>query len=75
MYNERYLKSKMTLYGDTHETLAFYLGLARQTVAKKISGESDWTQTEMSMIKTRYNLDNEEFAKIFTKDVPTNESK
>lgn len=74
MHNERLLKSKMTLYGDTQESLAKYLSLTRQTLSRKISGEYDFTQTEMSLIKKRYNLTDEEFAQIFTKEVSTNES-
>lgn len=69
MYNERLLRSKMTLHGDTFESLGVYLGLSRQTISKKVSGEADFTQTEMSMIKTRYQLSDEEFAQIFTKEV------
>lgn len=74
MHNERLLKSKMTLYGDTYESLGNRLSLTRQSISKKISGESDWTQTEMSLIKKRYKLSDEEFAQIFTKEVSANES-
>lgn len=69
MHNERMLRSKMTLNGDTQEKLAAYLGITRQTLSKKISGEYDFTQTEMSLIKNRYELSDEEFAQIFTKEV------
>lgn len=69
MHNERLIRSKMILYGDTFETLGEYLGLTRQTLSKKVSGEADFTQTEMSLIKKRYELTDEEFAQIFTKEV------
>lgn len=63
-------RSKMNLYGDnTLDSLADYLGIARQTLSRKLNGEADFTQTEMSMIKIRYNLTNEEFTQIFTKEI------
>ena len=63
-------RSKMNLYGDnTLDSLANYLGLARQTLSRKLNGEADFTQTEMSMIKLRYKLTDEEFAQIFTKEI------
>lgn len=67
--NNRMLKSEMVLYGDTIETLATCLGIVRQTLSRKMSGEYDFTQTEMSLIKERYNLSDEKFVKIFAKDV------
>lgn len=64
------LKSKMNLYGDdTINSLADYLGIARQTLSRKLSGEADFTQTEMSLIKIRYNLTDEEFTQIFAKEI------
>lgn len=68
------LRSKMSLYGDnTLDSLADYLGIARQTLSRKLNGEADFTQTEMSMIKIRYNLTDEEFTQIFTKGINCDE--
>lgn len=70
----RLFRSKMSLYGDdTLDSLAEYLTIARQTLSRKINGESDFTQTEMSMIKVRYQLNDEEFSQIFTKEICQNE--
>ena len=67
-------RSKMNLYGDnTLDSLADYLGIARQTLSRKLNGEADFTQTEMSMIKIRYNLTDEEFTQIFTKEINQDE--
>jgi hypothetical protein len=62
----------MVLYGDNMESLAEYLGINRATLSRKISGEADWKQREMIMIKDRYKLTDEKFAQIFTKGAPTN---
>lgn len=71
----RLFRSKMSLYGDdTLDSLAEHLGIARQTLSKKINGEADFTQTEMSKIKIRYQLTYEEFSQIFTKESLQNES-
>lgn len=67
-------RSKMNLYGDnTLDSLADNLKIARQTLSRKISGEADFTQTEMSMIKLRYNLTDEEFAQLFIKEINQDE--
>lgn len=66
---KRMLQAEMILYGDSLTDLANYLGVVRQTLARKMDGESDFTQTEMTMIKNRYNLSDEKFAQIFTKGV------
>lgn len=65
----RLLKSKMVLHGDNHAELAKYLDIALPTVSNKINGKTDWTQTEMLMIKSRYDLTDEEYIKIFDKEV------
>lgn len=73
-YNEikikktRFIKSKMTLHGDTIESLAEFLGLARQTLSRKINGEAKFTLAELILIKKRYNLTDEEFIELCTKE-------
>lgn len=70
----RLFKSKMSLFGDdTINSLADYLGIARQTLSRKLNGEADFTQTEMSLIKIRYNLSDEEFTRIFAKEITQDE--
>lgn len=70
--NERLLRSEMILHGDGLEDLANYLNIVRQTLSRKLCGEADFTQTEMIMIKGRYGLNDEKFARIFARSV-TNE--
>ena len=64
----RLLKAEMILYGDNLNTLSEYLGIAHQTLSRKISGKADFTQSEMIKIKERYKLSDEDFGKIFTKE-------
>ena len=71
--NELLLKFEMLKFGDTTTSLAEYLGIARQTCFNKIK-EGKFTQDEMTKIKIRYNLNNEQFTKIFTKEFILNES-
>lgn len=63
----RMLRAEMALYGDTIESLADYLNIHRVTCSRKLAGLSDFNQTEMSMIKSRYKLTDEKFAQIFGK--------
>lgn len=66
---DRMIRAEMILNGDTVVTLAKHLKITRQTLARKISGESDFTQTEMNLIRKRYDLSNEQYIKLFSKDV------
>lgn len=65
--DNRMLRAEMALFGDTIESLADYLNVHRVTCSRKLGGLSDFNQTEMSMIKSRYNLSDEKFALIFDK--------
>lgn len=70
----RLFKSKMILFGDnTLDSLAEYLGIVRQTLARKIDGETDFSQTEMSLIKIRYHLTDAEFVQLFMKELKRDE--
>ncbi len=64
----RLLKAEMALHGDSLKVLSEHLGITHQTLSRKISGIVDFTQTEMSTIKKRYELSDEKFAQIFTKE-------
>lgn len=69
----RKLLSVMALHGDTYESLSEFLGIHRVTLSKKIQGKADFTQTEMSKIKERYKLSNEDFALMFTMEGANND--
>lgn len=66
--SRRLFNSRRILYGDSMEDLANYLGIARQSLYLKVSGEFDFKQDEMFKIKERYNLTDKEFVEIFKKD-------
>lgn len=59
------LESKMKLYGDTGGSLADYLGISRSTLSAKINEKAEFTQREITMIKTRYELSADEVDGIF----------
>lgn len=65
--NERLLKSKMILYGDEKFVYALsqLLNITRQTASAKLSGESEFTQTEIAVISKHYRLTGEEIRQIF----------
>ena len=63
----RLLRAEMVLNGDNLKTLSEFLGIAHQTLSRKISGKADFTQSEMNMIKERYHLSDEKFGQIFSK--------
>lgn len=69
----RLIKSKMSLTGDTFDSLGKYLGLSRQTTALKVNGDADFNQTELTLLKIRFNLTDEEFIQIATKEIVNNE--
>lgn len=61
------LRAAMALNRDTQQTLAEAMGIALSTLNAKIN-ESDgreFTQSELSFIKSRYSLSDEEFNLIF----------
>lgn len=70
--NERFLKAEMIIYGDDLNSLAEFLGMTRQTLSRKIK-EGTFTQDEMNKIKNRYDLSDEKFVQIFTKEETENE--
>lgn len=57
----------MKLHGDTGTSLAQYLGIARPTFSAKINetNGAEFTQGEIAMIKTRYELSPQEVVEIF----------
>lgn len=67
--DNRLLRSTMVLHGDTINELARHLGIAHQTLSRKIQGKADFTQSEIVAIKARYRLDNETLAEMFFQGV------
>lgn len=65
--NAKLLKSKMVLHDDTNITLADALGITPQRLSAKLNGweGAEFTQSEILIIKDRYNLTPDEVAAIF----------
>lgn len=64
--NKRKLESQMKLFGDTGGTLSDHLGISRQTFSLKINEKkAEFTQTEITSIKERYNLKAKDVDDIF----------
>lgn len=57
----------MILYGDEDfvSVIAKLLSITRQTASAKLSGESDFTQTEIKLISNHYHLSAEDIKNIF----------
>lgn len=66
----RRIKSLMVLNGDTLMDLSKAVGCTSETLSKKINEYkgSEFTQSEIKAIKTRYNLTAEEVDAIFFAD-------
>ena len=67
--NKNLLESVMKLHGDTGASLAQYLGIARCTFSAKLNEKngSEFTQGEITKIKSKYFLTPEEVDAIFFK--------
>jgi len=64
--DKRRLESLMKLYGDTGNDLAECLGIARSTFSLKINENgAEFTQSEITKIKNRYNLSADDINHIF----------
>ena len=57
----------MKLHGDTQEVLANYIGISVQRLNAKLNrtNGAEFTQGEISKIKEKYNLTDEEVVLIF----------
>jgi plasmid maintenance system antidote protein VapI len=69
MSDNKFLRSEIVLQGDTPTTLAEFLGISYQTLNRKLSGEADFTQTEMNKLRTKYQMDDEKFSNAFKKEI------
>ena len=64
--NGKLLRSIMVLHGDTGRSLAQYLGLSEASVNNKIAETgTEFKQSEIAMIRARYNLTDEQVTQIF----------
>ncbi|MBR5487582.1 MAG: helix-turn-helix transcriptional regulator [Phascolarctobacterium sp.] len=63
--NKELLKYHILKNGDTVKTLAAFLGLHAGTLYKKISGESDFSTTEVAKIAKKYDLSDSLVVDIF----------
>ena len=64
--NKAELKVEMLRHNDTGEDLADALGITRQTLSRKMNeNNADFTQSEIAIIRTRYNLSGERIEEIF----------
>lgn len=63
--NVNLLRSKMVAYGDKVVDLAKELGITRNALYCKLSQIYEFKQSEISIIKKRYKLTNEEVIEIF----------
>jgi len=67
--NKNELMAVMARNGDSGTALAEYLGMARSTFSLKINENgTEFTQGEISQIKSRYNLSPDEIDAIFFAD-------
>ena len=58
----------MALHGDTQGSLAQALEMAQETLSRKLNEQGEFSQSEIKVIKNRYNLTPEEVDAIFFKN-------
>lgn len=63
--NARKLKAEMLLKDKSVDDVCTAAGFARTTWFRKISGETEFTQGEISAISALLNLDSEQIGSIF----------
>lgn len=65
--NKNRFKAILALNGETQTELAKVLSLTAQTLSKKVNEScgAEFTQNEIRLIKTRYNLDASQVDQIF----------
>lgn len=65
MFNARMLKYFVMKNGLSLEDIANSLGVNPSTLYRKMRGDSDFTRTEITIIRDRLHLTNEDVASIF----------
>lgn len=64
--NKKLFRSFMVLNNDTNKTLADFLGISEKSVSDKINeNNTEFKQSEISMIRQRYSLTDEQTISIF----------
>ena len=64
--NKNLLRSIMVLHNDTNKTLAEAIGISEKSVNDKINENgTEFKQSEISIIKKRYSLSDEQTSAIF----------
>ena len=64
--NKNLLRSIMVLHNDTNKTLAEAIGISEKSVNDKINENgTEFKQSEISIIKKRYGLSDEQTVAIF----------
>lgn len=64
--NKNLLRSIMVLHNDTNKTLAEAIGISEKSVNDKINENgTEFKQSEISIIKKRYGLSDEQTSAIF----------
>ena len=66
--NKNKLRAKMVEYGDTQADLAKALFISVSNLSLRINGRVDFRQSEIDLIKKRYNLSAEDLDLIFFAD-------
>lgn len=66
MMNKTLFRSIMVLNNDTNKSLAECLGISEKSVSDKINEKgTEFKQSEISIIKKRYSLSDEQTSSIF----------
>ena len=60
--------SVRVLHGDTQGRLAEALGMAQETLSRKLNEQGEFSQSEIKAIKNRYHLTPDEVDAIFLKN-------
>lgn len=66
--NKNKLRAKMVEHGDTQADLAKALFISVSNLSLRINGRVDFRQSEIDLIKKRYNLSAEDLDLIFFAD-------
>lgn len=74
--DSKLLKAKMVLREMTADAISEYIGINRSSWFRKISGKTEFTRREISLISTALSLDEGELIEIFfAKDVSFTQQK
>lgn len=65
MFNKNLFKAKYIEHNLKAADVAVILGINPATLARKMSGESDFTRNEIQLFRAALNLNAEEIASIF----------